>query len=425
MRRFLLLFGLLFSSIFVRAQYLMDMVDTSSNVGKGLFEIYQNYKYLQLSGYMHPQFQVIQQKGAETYNGGDFSEFSDNRFMFRRARVRFDFLHENHLSQPVVQIVMQLDGTERGVNIRDFWGRYFENKLELFSFTVGMFARPFGHEVNYSSQVREVPERGRMSQILMKTERDLGAMITFKPRKADHPLRNFQYDLGVFNGQGMISENEYDSYKDIISRITYKNIELAKDLQLNLGASVLFGGIMQPSKYSYRSKDEKYIIDSSLHNFGRKSPRTYYGADAQLVLKHQWGKTELRAEYWKGQQSAYRESSETPEDLIAAPFFVRDFDGAFIYFLQNIGNSKHQIGVRYDFYDPNTDVEGDDIVENNIFSAADIRYDTWTFGYNYYINQHFKLMLWYDIPKNEKTQLTKYKNDLKDNVFTFRIQYTF
>lgn len=425
MKKLILLFGIIFSTLFAHSQYLMDMVDTTSDVGKGLFDIYKNYKYLRLGGYMHPQFQATQEKGAETYNGGNFNEFVDNRFMFRRARFRFDFVQVNDKEQPVAQIVMQLDGTERGVNIRDFWGRYFENKYEVFSFTAGTFACPFGQEVNWSSQVREVPERGRMSQILMRTERDLGAMVTFKPRKSNHALKNLQFDIGIFNGQGMASPSEYDSYKDIISRITYKNIPLSKVLSLSLGASILQGGIMQPSKYSYHTFKNEYLLDSNIQNQGRKSPRKYYGVDAQLVFKHDWGKTELRAEYWKGQQSSYRLNSETPTQLLPDPFFVRDFDGAFIYLLQNIGSPKHQIGVRYDFYDPNTDVKGMDIYNNNIFSKGDVRYDTWTMGYNFYFNENIKLMMWYDIVRNEITRLDDFTSDRRDNVFTFRIQYTF
>ncbi|WP_199750475.1 porin [Gynurincola endophyticus] len=426
MKKIFLLFGLTFVTYFAYSQkLLMDMVDTTSDVGKGLLDIYKHYNYLRLSGYIHPQYQVIQEKGAQTYNGGNFNEHSDNRFMFRRARFRFDFLRMNDLDQPVVQVVMQIDGTERGVNIRDFWGRYFENKLQLFSFTMGMFARPFGHEVNYSSQFREVPERGRMSQILMRTERDLGAMITFRSRKAKNALKNLQFDVGVFNGQGLISEREYDSYKDLISRITYRDIPIVKNVTLNVGLSTLQGGIMQPSKYSYHTAKNQYIVDSNVNHIGRRSPRIYYGADAQLKWKHRWGQTQLRAEYWKGKQSAYQRSSETPDDLEDLPFFVRDFDGAFVYLLQDIVNPKHQFGIRYDFYDPNRDVKGEEIYNNGVFSAADIRYDTWSVGYNYYMSENLKLMIWYDMPRNEKTRLTDFTSDKKDNIFTFRIQYTF
>ena len=96
------------------------------------------------------------------------------------------------VSRPSVQFVFQFDGTERGVNIRDFWGRIFENKWKLFTFTTGMFARPFGYETNLSSGDRESPERGRMNQILMRTERDLGAMFSVEPREKDTSAAAFK-----------------------------------------------------------------------------------------------------------------------------------------------------------------------------------------------------------------------------------------
>ncbi len=408
------------------SQFLMDMVDTSSFKRKGVLNLEKNYNYLQISGYMHPQFQVASSKGAPSYNGGDFTRYSDNRFTFRRARVRFDFLKTNENNQPILHTVFQLDGTERGVNIRDFWGRIFENKFQMFSFTTGMFARPFGYEVNRSSQQREVAERGRMSQILMKTERDLGAMVTFNPRQPDHVLHNFQLDFGLFNGQGMAGPQEFDSYKDFIARITYKDIMLAKDLSLSVGVSTLQGGMVQNNPVSYISqKDGSFRMESSADHIGRESPRIYYGGDAQLRLKHAWGATELRAEYWKGTQTSTFDATETPGTLTIDPYYVRDFDGAFFYLLQNIGTERHQVGVRYDWYDPNTNVKGPELTEGGHYSPADIRFDTWCFGYNYYINENLKLMLWYDMVRNEKTALTDYTNDLKDNVFTFRIQYSF
>jgi hypothetical protein len=36
-----------------------------------------------------------------------------------------------------------------------------------------------------------------------------------------------------------------------------------------------------------------------------------------------------------------------------------------------------------------------------------------------------RLMLWYDFIKNENTSLAGYTGDLKDNVFTARLQFRF
>jgi hypothetical protein len=421
---------LLFSSQVLEAQFLMDMIDTTSEVGKGLLYIYKKFDRVNISGYMQPQFQVADRKGVKTYNGGDFAPLVNNRFMLRRGRIRFDYTRFNDMDQPGMQFVFQFEGTERGVVIRDFWGRVFENKFELFSFTIGMFPRPFGFEINVSSSDRESPERGRMSQILMKTERDLGAMITFEPRRKDHPLRYFKLDIGAFNGQGLTGPNEYDSYKDIIGRFAVKPYPVTPSLQVSAGLSLLEGGFVQNTKYVYSTKNDNgskhFVVDSSADNLYNKAPRQYRGVDMQWKLKHKWGFTELRGEYWWGTQTATANETETPGLLLTSPYYIREFNGAFIYFLQNIINKKHQVGVKYDWYDPNTAVRGMDIGRggNNI-TAANVKYNTWSLGYNHYLNEHFKIMLWYDIVNNEKTSLPDYAGNLRSNVFTTRLQFRF
>ena len=52
--------------------------------------------------------------------------------MIRRGRIRFDYAHFNEEGLPQAQVVFQFEGSERGVAIRDFWGRYYENKFNYF-----------------------------------------------------------------------------------------------------------------------------------------------------------------------------------------------------------------------------------------------------------------------------------------------------
>jgi hypothetical protein len=411
-----------------RGQFLMDRVDTTTEVGKGLFYIYKNYNHIRISSYLQPQYQVASSKGINSYSGGDFAPQSNNRFMFRRARIRFDYIHYTETEQPSLQIVFQVDGTERGVVIRDVWGRIFDNRWNLFSATTGMFARPFGFEVNLSSSNRETPERGRMSQILMKTERDLGAMVSLEPRIKNHPLRYLKIDAGVFNGQGMAAPEEFDSYKDLIGRVALKPYPISQNVQLSAGASYLNGGIYQATKYINRlgSGNDKniYITDSSENNIGGKAPRIYHGADAQISLKSNLGDTEIRGEYWWGTQPSTANDPETPAKLTTDPLYIRNFDGAFFYFLQRY--DKHQLGVKFDWYDPNTGISGEQIgASSSGTNFADIKFSTVSVGYNHYFNKNVKLFLWYDIVKNEKTSLTGYEDDVDDNVFTCRLQFEF
>ncbi len=417
----------------LHAQFLMDMVDTTKDMGKGMLALYNRLDKIRLSGYIQPQFQVAESKGAKGFAGGDFAANSNNRFMLRRARVRFDYVRfPKNASGTALQFVFQYDITERGSSVRDVWGRFFENKYQLFAFTTGLFARPFSYELNLSSADRESPERGRMSQILMKTERDMGAMVTFEPRNKGSKLNFLKADLGVFNGPGLSSTTDYDSHKDLIGRITVKPLNLAKNITLGAAVSILDGGLTQNTRFVYNTVAvagvKNFTVDSSASNINKIAPRKYYGADAQLKIKNKVGFTELRGEFATGKQTASATSSETPGAAFAGTegYYIRKFNGAYFYFLQHLGSLKHQIGIKYDWYDPNTDVKNDEIGKaGNNENVANIKFTTLGFGYIYYISENAKLLLWYDKITNEKTSLAGYTTDVKDDVFTCRLQFRF
>lgn len=423
---------LLIAGFLTQAQFLMDMVDTTKDLGKSMLSIYKKFDHIRISGYLQPQFQLAAEKGTKSFNGGDFPATSNNRFMLRRGRLRFDYIHFAEKKGPSVQFVFQFDGTERGVFIRDFWGRVMENKFQFFSLSIGMFARPFSYELNLSSSDRESPERGRMSQLLMKTERDLGAMLSFEPRKKDDPLRFLKIDAGFFNGQGLAATTDFDSHKDFISRIALKPYPVSKKMTVSAAISYLDGGLMNNTKYIYNNGSnaagKTFIVDSSLGNTGKIAPRKYYGADCQLRIKTRLGITELRGEFITGTQTATSATSETPAALLTGTdgYYIRKFNGAYFYLLQNIFSPHHQLVIKYDWYDPNTAVKKDDIGKAGTnLNASNIKYSTWGFGYIYYINDNLKAVFWYDKVTNEKTQLAGYTTDVKDDLFTCRLQFRF
>lgn len=415
-------------------QLLTDMIDTTTEIGKGMLTIYQRFGSIKFSGYTQPQFQWVEEKGGKTFEGGDFAPHSNNRFMLRRNRIRMDYLYTNKKDQLAAYFVFQFDATERGVFARDMFGRFLDNRWELFYVTAGLFARPFGYEVNLPSFDRESPERGRMSQILMKTERDLGVMVTLEPRRKHSPLRIFKLDLGVFNGPGLSGTTDFDSYKDIIGRVALKPYKLTKHgLSIGAGASVLYGSVGSQYSQIYETKRSGgiYMTDSSAIDIDAAAPRHYYGADLQLKLPNRKGATELRAEFITGKQTATASTSETPgvypvsSTGATLPLYTRSFNGAYFYFLQHLFSDKHQLVVKYDWYDPNTKVSGKQITKANGFSAADIKFSTLGLGYVYYINPHLKATFYYDMVTNESTGITGYTEDAKDNVFTCRLQFRF
>lgn len=432
MKQLLFLFLAICSGGSLRAQFLMDMVDTTKDLGKGLIGIYKKYDNLKISGYMQPQFQWASAKGTKSFNGGDFGPEVNNRFMLRRGRLRLDYTHFAEGRGPSVQFVFQFDGSEKGFFTRDFWGRVMENKFNSFAFTMGLFARPFSYELNLGSGDRESPERGRMSQLLMRVERDLGAMVSFEPRLPTSKWRYLKVDAGIFNGPGLNATADFDSHKDFISRIGLKPYPVSQNMTLSVAGSYFNGGLLQNTRYVYRTAEEGgekiYRIDSSLTNKGKIAPRKYYGADVQLKIKHGMGATELRAEYMTGKQTASQLSSESPFALFHDQdgYYIREFNGAYFYLLQNIVNEQHQLCFKYDWYDPNTKAKQLEIGRNNSnLTVADIKYHTLGVGYIFYAAENVKLVLWYDRVMNEKTSLADYTRDADDDVFTCRLQFKF
>jgi len=421
-----------FISVKVHAQFLMDMVDTTKSMGRGMLGVYKKYDRIRIGGYIQPQFQIASDKGIKSFEGGDFSPMVSNRFELRRSRIRIDYVHFGGDGQPGVQFAFQFDANEKGFTVRDVWGRIFENKFKLFSFTTGMFARPFGFEINYSSSDRESPERGRMSQILMKSERDLGAMMSFDPRKNIGFLSNLKIDLGVFNGQGIVANGDFDNIKDIIARISLKPVHLSEKITFSAGTSTLQGGLLQNTKYSYNTGTvngiKTTVVDSSASNLYGKSPRIYYGADAQLKIRNRVGFSEFRAEFIVGQQTGSSSSSETPITLLTGTdgYYVRKFNGAYFYYVQSLFSTKHQLVFKFDWYDPNSRVSGNEIgAPGSNLTVANIRYNTVGLGYIWYITEDVKLVVYYARVMNEHTQLKGYTSDVRDDVMTFRMQFRF
>jgi len=424
-----------FLSLSAAAQRYLSDIDSSYFIKDTLRPFLKRFENLRISGYMQPQFQVAESDGAPSFAGGNFSQFSKSRFMLRRARVRIDYFLSSKQNFPKALFTFQVDGTERGVIIRDVFIRLFETKRNILSITAGFFARPFGYEVNLGSSFRESPERGRMSQTLMPGERDLGTMVSFEPQDKKNKLYHLKWDAGFFNGQGQSGSTDFDSHKDFISRLTIKPYTISKT-EIGGGLSTLLGGWQNATKYVYKSglnnNGEKiFVVDSSLSNLGKSSARFYYGADVQLKQKHAWGETELRAEYWFGTQPGTANSTTNPGTLPAsnglpAPTYIRHFNGAFFYFLQNIINAKNQLVLKYDWYDPNRKVEKSEIGKAGTnLTAADIKFSTFGLGYVYYLNPQTKLTLYYDFVKNETTQTAGYTKDLKDNTLTCRLQFKF
>ena len=170
-------------------------------------------------------------------------------------------------------------------------------------------------------------------------------------------------------------------------------------------------------------------MDSTSTNKGHASVRQYIGLDGQFSITTPLGITSIRGEFITGEQPGSASSSKSPDKQAATPTadtYKRQLMGFNVYFLQGIWHTKNQLVLKYDMYDPNTQVTGKDIGKTGAgLTQADIAYTTLGIGWVYHWDNNVKITAYYDIVKNENTVLAGYTRDVLDNVFTLRVQYKF
>lgn len=380
---------------------------------------------LKVSGYLQAQWQWAQQDGIDAFgDGGSFATNSDNRFMIRRGRVKFTYDLGG-----IMQVVMQPDFTEKTVRIRDAYIK-LTAPSQIIGGQVGIFDRPFGYEINYSSSNRETPERSRVYLSLFPNERDLGAMLTLKGKKGTFWNR-FTLDGGLFNGNGVGSET--DSHKDFIGRLAYEH--RYKTGAWGAAFSYYGGGVLNPTNENYKFvENEGYVQQEGVK--GDYSKRHYFGVAAKVSQKWALGTTHIRAEYlWGKQPGTLNKNADPGGTSFGAgtdPLYLRDFRGAYVYFIQDIGKSKHSLVFKYDNYDPNTKISADQIGQLPGTGIADVAYNTYGVGYLFRWNKYLTLSAYYDFVNNEKCAnlsstdpLKDYASNIKDNVLTIRVQAKF
>jgi hypothetical protein len=440
-----LLSGLLLSGFYLRSQTeTQPSLDSLNKQVKGIQNDVDVLKKLKVTGWIQTQFQYVQTRGAANFEGGNFSANSDKRFMIRRGRVKFTYNGKN------TQYVMQLNGTERGLNPTEIFAVATDPWIHAFSVSCGVMNRPFGFEIDQSSAVRESPERSRYTQILMPNERDMGAKFIYAA-PAKSKLKGLRLDAGFYNGQGVyvpgtsapagyaagttpvLGVNEFDFQKDFIGRLTYyRNIKDGK-INYGVGASHYNGGVVYQNNRSYsdiieNSNGQKQwkAADTSNTVFkGKSAKRMYIGAEGFFSFKTKLGTTTFRGEYITGTQPGTSATSASPFFLNTSTpdTYLRSFSGMYAYFIQRY--HKHELAIKYEYYDPNTKVSGKDINSAGNFTGADIRYEQIGCTYTHYTFENVKFMFSYNIVRNEATGLNGFTKDLKDNMLTVRMQYRF
>lgn len=476
------------------------------------------YDYFSIDGYIQSQFHYTNHTDSvslHSFSAGDFRRFTNKKFNLRRSRVQVWYHYKG------VESSISFDVNERGFHAKDAWIRFTDSKFKAIHVTTGWFARPFGEEIQLSSQEREAPERSQVIQHIFPGVRDLGVNLNFQLPKTN-PLHFIKADAGIYHGTSNV---EVDGKFDYNFRLMADN-PLKKDGPVNftLGGSVylgkqrhqydidgnlsnfLFVWTMYDSiiggkrQYNWRPDISYLELDSILKDtvnpiaqgtYDTYVDRRYFSVHGTVSLNLKVkgkpvGKTTIRGEYIWGTQPSlvgtvnptsnpYAFNTYSPTGPITGttwpkfdspqPYnpayvgqvmkpshtFIRSFRGFYAMIGQHIGNTGVQLLYRLDYYDPNTKVRGFDINSNeysanatvlgpSLMSVADVAFTTHGFGLKYHFNERLSMTAWYDRVINEITNVeplsgafinlgkwphTGYMEEIKDDVFTLRLQYLF
>lgn len=428
-RTFVVLSLLALSSFAIRAQETRNTenlnlrVDSLENEVATLDKIVQKLSKFKVSAYIQGQFQYGQEDA--TLKVGDKNEHVDkgfNRIGIRRGRVKFEY------NDGIGTGAVQIEVNDKGVSFRDLYIGLKDPWTKRSQLMAGVFNRPFGYEIGYSTSGLESPERATIIQYFFPDERDLGAMLTLRT-KATSPLNFLRLDAGLFAGNSI--NRETDNRKDFIGRLGAEKT-IGDWGKWGLGVSYYNGGVYNPTTTAYELKGKQFVsVDKG--EVGTYMKREYIGMDAQFSFLSAWGKTTLRAEGLLGTQPGIAGSSKSPntgtrpENLPENSLFKRPFIGYFFYFVQDIGVSPFSAVLKYDAYDPNTKLKGSEIgVDGSLTSKTDLAQSTLGIGALYNFNKHIRLQAYYEFNFNEKSPFVKgYEKNRKDDVLTVRLQYKF
>jgi hypothetical protein len=353
----------------------------------------ERLKRIKLSGYLQARWETSENKSDTVKVAGSpatLTPANTERFYLRRARLKLTY-DGAPFSEGVIYVDAGADRTvrllEATVTLLDPWTPMHQHRL-----TIGQMNVPFGYELERSSSVRELPERSRAENVLFPGERDRGVKLV------DQWTPVLETTVGIFNGPG-INSADYPAAdptraKDFVAR-----------------ARALFGSFdVAASWLTGRAPTALTGADVS-------TDKTRFGLDAQGYYQApRLGGGTLRAEFYRGHEvnpdsvKAWTVTNTAGRLARAgAPLdhFATDMSGGYVMWVQNLGEQV-QLATRYDWYDPDTDVDHD-------------RYQRWGVGLHAFWGGLTRVTLAYDVPRTETLVGGRWV-DPKDDLWTLQVQ---
>lgn len=374
---------------------------------------------LTIGGLVQTQWQLGEEKGMDggPASGGAFSPNSNNRFMLRRGYLKVGYDGKNFSS------LIQINATPEGVGLVNAFAQVHTTS-KWAAFRMGNLYKPFGYFISYPSALRLAPEITRGEQTLFIDQTAVGGRLMLRDTREDKWTRFFSLDLACFTSTRL--SNDTFASNEFIGRLEY----VRPFGKFTLGAQVsMLGGYLvnvADGYFAYENGHQKLKTGVQ----GKNQSKAYYSIGANASLSSYIGQTKVIGEYVFGNQLGLANYNTTPSKNFsgsdATPLYDRNFSNYYIFLQHKIARSNFTVIARYDFMDPNTSVDTNEIKTINGFSDADVSYSTFGFGLHYSFWKNMSASAYYEIVSNEKaSNLIGFDESKKDNLLTIRLQCAF
>jgi hypothetical protein len=341
---------------------LKSKIDAEAHSGSGWIDLLDDLRsHLAVGAYLQSQYERHQDSEDQLRPGGVL--MNRDRFVVRRGRVRLngDWAYAGLFVEVDGNTV---SGPRFGLLHAEASLHYFDDDsgVPLINFAVGLFDTPFGYELIESPRVRPFMERSTASRALFPTEPDVGARL-------NGGLGFFRWSVALLNGQPIDLKLPYPGQspiqaKDILFRAGI-DTPAGPDLRIAGGVSVLNGKGFSPGQdagksiIQWRDINENGSIDGITELEGSTgaaaTPSQTFshwalGADLELRYESALGATNFHGEIVAANNL---DRGLYVADPILLGTNTREL-GFAVALTQDI--TEYGIaGIRYDYYDPNSD----------------------------------------------------------------------
>jgi hypothetical protein len=379
-----------------------------------------------VTGYIQAQYEGHQDSDDQLRQGGGL--YNQDRFLVRRARLRID----GDWQYAAMMLELQgntTHGPAYGLHHAEASLQYRVDRTKKTApwvmATLGLFDTPFGYELVESPRYRPFMERSIAGRSMFPGEPDLGFRMM-------GGFGFFRWTAAAVNGEPL-EENaawvgqDPNQAKDVIFRFGV-DTDPRPDLNVTGGVSALRGKGFHPGTdatktgLQWRDLNEDGVVQpiellpvpATAATPSQNFTRWLVGADAQVRFQSKYGQTKV---YGEVQLGSNMDRGLFPSDPVLTGVDTRQL-GWYVGVLQDV--TKYGIvGLRYDFYDPNSDALDKRAGKLIPFSQ---QIKTWSplIGF---VLPHARLYGQYDIIGNHLARnAVGVPEKLKSNTITVRLQ---